>query len=168
MTTREDPGQFDRAGRFGRGVCRVRPNLSTQVVADAADIRRLPRPVTDDWDWQLRGACRGMDSSFFFHPKGERGLARARREVRAKQVCRSCPVIEQCRRQALSSQEPYGVWGGLSESEREDLIRGHGSRPSTPSAYRARSGPSPQTPGSAWNNHAGPGYLAGPGTSPEQ
>ena len=85
-----------------------------------ADTRRLPVPVTDIWDWQMRGACRGMDSAFFFHPEGERGPARANREARAKEVCRRCPVLEQCRRHALAVHEPYGVWGGLSESERDD------------------------------------------------
>ena len=72
----------------------------------------------------MRGSCRGMDSAFFFHPEGERGPARANREARAKRVCESCPVLQQCRVHALSVQEPYGVWGGLSESERDDLIRG--------------------------------------------
>jgi WhiB family redox-sensing transcriptional regulator len=88
-----------------------------------ADTRRLPGPNADLWDWQLRGSCRGMDSSFFFHPDGERGPARARREARAKAVCQHCPVLEQCRRHALAVQEPYGIWGGLSESEREAIIR---------------------------------------------
>lgn len=88
-----------------------------------ADTRRLPVPVTEIWDWQMQGACRGMDSTFFFHPEGERGPARARREARAIQVCRSCPVMEQCRRHALTVHEPYGVWGGLTESERDHLIR---------------------------------------------
>ena len=59
---------------------------------------------------------------------GERGPARTHREVRAKQVCRACPVIEQCRRHALSAHEPYGVWGGLSESERDEIIRGRDRR----------------------------------------
>jgi WhiB family redox-sensing transcriptional regulator len=91
---------------------------------DVADTRRLPVPVTEIYDWQLRGACRGMDSAFFFHPEGERGRARADRETRAKQVCRRCPVLQQCQRHALMVHEPYGVWGGLSESERDDLVRG--------------------------------------------
>lgn len=25
---------------------------------------------------------------------------------------------------ALAAREPYGVWGGLSESERDEIIRG--------------------------------------------
>jgi WhiB family redox-sensing transcriptional regulator len=88
-----------------------------------ADTRRLPVPVTDIYDWQMQGACRGMDSAFFFHPEGERGPARASREAKAKHVCNGCAVLEQCRRHALSAHEPYGVWGGLSESERDDIIR---------------------------------------------
>lgn len=37
---------------------------------------QLPGPNADIWNWQLQGLCRGMDSSMFFHPDGERGRAR--------------------------------------------------------------------------------------------
>ncbi len=87
-----------------------------------ADTRWLPAPVTEVWDWQINGACRGLDSAFF-HPEGERGPARAARETRAKQICRGCPVLQRCRTHALNAHEPYGVWGGLSESERDTIIR---------------------------------------------
>ncbi len=100
------------------------PRPATYEVVNMADTRRLPTPVTTIWDWQMRGSCRGMDSAFFFHPEGERGPARARREARAKQVCAGCPVLEECGAHALSVHEPYGVWGGLSESERDEIIRG--------------------------------------------
>lgn len=80
-----------------------------------ADTRRLTIPVSDVWDWQLHSACRGMDSAVFFHPAGERGAARTGRETQAKQICSGCPVLTQCRTHALSVQEPYGVWGGLSD-----------------------------------------------------
>ena len=93
-------------------------------MVEVADTRRLPDPVSEVWEWQMRGACRGMDSGWFFHPEGERGTARAQREERAKQVCGRCPVVEECRRHALAVHEPYGVWGGLSEAERDELIRG--------------------------------------------
>ena len=85
--------------------------------------RRLPVPVTDNWDWQIRGACRGMNSEFFFSPDGERGAARDVREARAKHVCRQCAVMEQCRRHALALPELHGVWGGLSATERADAAR---------------------------------------------
>ncbi len=70
-----------------------------------------------------------MDSSYFFHPDGERGPARARREARAKEVCQYCPVLEQCRKHALAVQEPYGIWGGLSEAEREVIIKAQRKAP---------------------------------------
>jgi WhiB family transcriptional regulator, redox-sensing transcriptional regulator len=85
--------------------------------------QQLPGPNADIWDWQMHGLCRGVDSSVFFHPDGERGRARAQREMRAKEMCRSCPVITQCRSHALAVGEPYGIWGGLSESERELLLK---------------------------------------------
>ena len=88
-----------------------------------ADTRRLPLPLTEVWTWQMRGACRGFDSAVFFHPERERGPAKADRNARAKQVCQACPVIEECRRHALSTQEPYGVWGGMTVDERRALLR---------------------------------------------
>lgn len=84
---------------------------------------RLPGPNSDFWDWQMHGSCRGLDSSVFFHPEGERGQARAQRERRAKQVCAECPVLTQCRSHALAVDEPYGIWGGLTEAERNLMRR---------------------------------------------
>lgn len=86
------------------------------------DISRLPGPAMDRWEWQMLGACRGEDTELFFHPEGERGPSRANREAGAKAVCATCPVIAACREHSLSAREPYGIWGGLSEHEREDII----------------------------------------------
>ena len=85
-----------------------------------ADFSRLPGPNADLWDWQLRGLCRGKDSSLFFHPEGERGAARSSREAAAKEICLNCPVQIPCAEHALKVREPYGVWGGMTEEEREE------------------------------------------------
>lgn len=87
-----------------------------------ADVRFLPGPLVEQWEWQLQGACRGADASLFFHPEGERGPVRSARELAAKAFCARCPVITQCAAHALSCREPYGVWGGLSEDEREQIL----------------------------------------------
>ncbi len=87
------------------------------------NLARLPGPNADFWDWQLEAACRGMDEDVFFHPDGQRGSARARREQRAIAICTSCPVMMQCREHALRVREPYGVWGGLTEEERAAIYR---------------------------------------------
>ena len=82
----------------------------------------FPAQMLICWDWQLHAACRGMASSFFFHPEGERGPARARREAQAKAVCFECPAMVACRAHALQVHEPYGIWGGLSEGERTQML----------------------------------------------
>lgn len=84
---------------------------------------QLPGPNADFWDWQLHGACRGENSEVFYHPDGERGRDRARRENRAKAICAECPVMKLCRDHALAVAEPYGIWGGMSETERTVLLR---------------------------------------------
>jgi WhiB family redox-sensing transcriptional regulator len=84
--------------------------------------KRLPAPVTETWDWQLRGACRRQPSERFFHPEQERGAVRYERIRQAKHICAQCPVLAQCREHALRVEEPYGIWGGLDESERRELV----------------------------------------------
>ncbi|MFB9377045.1 WhiB family transcriptional regulator [Kineococcus gynurae] len=82
------------------------------------------RPTSDDWEWQLRGACREVDPDLFFHPELERGAARQHRDAAALAVCAECPVLLQCRRHVLQHREAYGVWGGLTEDQREGLRSG--------------------------------------------
>jgi WhiB family redox-sensing transcriptional regulator len=36
-------------------------------------------------------------------------------------ICATCPVLKQCAEHALSVREPYGVWGGMSEDDREAI-----------------------------------------------
>lgn len=93
-------------------------------------IARLPWPVYSNYEWQHRGACAEADPNLFFHPDGERGPARRLRELSALAVCADCPVLEACRRHALRVREPYGVWGGTTERERELIyVRREGASP---------------------------------------
>ena len=94
-----------------------------------AEISRLPGPVADLWEWQLQGACREADPTLFFHPEGERGPARRNRDSAAKAICASCPVMLECREHALAVREPYGVWGGLTEDDREAIYATERRRP---------------------------------------
>jgi WhiB family transcriptional regulator, redox-sensing transcriptional regulator len=86
-----------------------------------AELSRLPIPLSDVYEWQYQGACREADPALFFHPEGERGPSRRNRDQAAVAICAGCPVIEQCRQHGLSVQEPYGVWGGLTEDDREAI-----------------------------------------------
>lgn len=69
--------------------------------------------------WPARYAGRAASPSLFFSPDGERGPSKAFRERAAKAVCATCEVIEVCAAYAIAWREPYGTWGGLSESDRE-------------------------------------------------
>lgn len=73
--------------------------------------------------WQLRAACRGPQSTVFFPPSTfERKDEKAAREARAKDICRTCPVKEPCLDYALNIKENHGIWGGLNEAERRNLV----------------------------------------------
>ena len=75
-------------------------------------------------DWQLRAACRGEDSSYFFAPSYfEKRREKDAREAVAKEICFRCPVLEVCREYALDVREGHGIWGGLNEMERRAMLR---------------------------------------------
>ncbi len=76
--------------------------------------------------WMGRGACAG-DSDLFFAPFAERPEARVRREAKARLICETCDVVEECRAYARGNLE-LGFWGGESESERASA----GYAPTTP------------------------------------
>ena len=78
---------------------------------------------TLDRSWQPVALCRGNHSHLFFPPNTqERKDERERREVRAKSICQICPVRQPCLDYANSIREPYGIWGGYTESERRHLV----------------------------------------------
>ena len=76
-----------------------------------------------DRSWQPVALCRGNHSHLFFPPStAERKDERERREERAKSICGVCPVNMQCLDYAMEIREPYGIWGGLTESERRTIL----------------------------------------------
>lgn len=79
---------------------------------------RLPSTTSDSWDWQLRAQCRGLSIDLFYPVHGATLLERRRIERDAKRICATCPVLDDCRRHAITAREPFGVWGGLTSTER--------------------------------------------------
>jgi WhiB family redox-sensing transcriptional regulator len=71
--------------------------------------------------WAARAACVNEDPELFF-PLGGGPDAR-RQELRAKRVCRACPVRDDCLEWALTTFQDAGVWGGLGEEERREIRR---------------------------------------------
>ena len=73
--------------------------------------------------WQERAACRGPQAAVFFPPAHlERKEEREARERKAKAICAGCPVRRPCLDYAIRIREPHGIWGGLNELERKQLI----------------------------------------------
>ena len=76
--------------------------------------------------WQLKAACRGPHSAVFFPPSHfERKDEKNEREARAKAICATCSVRKPCLEFALRIREPHGIWGGLNELERKNLLTRH-------------------------------------------
>lgn len=74
-------------------------------------------------DWRARAGCRDIDPEIFY-PQPTDGHG----ERLAKAICSHCPVLTACREYALGYEGArgvdmvYGVWGGLTPSERRRLI----------------------------------------------
>ena len=75
----------------------------------------------DRWVWQA--ACQDQDGTWFFAPDRESAKGRAARTARAKYVCAHCSVRADCLEYALKVREPFGIWGGQTEVEREAILR---------------------------------------------
>ncbi len=71
---------------------------------------RISRPT-----WITEAACRGGDPavmSLFFPNVGQSAQ-------KAKTICAGCPALTPCHTYALEHPELAGVWGGLTETERD-------------------------------------------------
>ena len=71
----------------------------------------------------------------FFPPAhAERKEERIARERAAKEICRPCPVRQECLDYAIRIREAHGIWGGLNEAERKQMIDRDAASPTAASA----------------------------------
>lgn len=78
----------------------------------------------EDLDWHREARCLNMKPEIFFGDENRKKNrpALTRPEVRrAKAICHDCPVLGKCLLYAIFNEEPYGVWGGHTERERDEL-----------------------------------------------
>jgi hypothetical protein len=92
---------------------------------------RHPDTLEPSGQWVKQGPCGDEPDAMF------PGTVPAEIEY-AKAICQSCPVIQACGEWALETREPDGVWGGMSEKERSNLLRQAARRNLTPQAIAAR------------------------------
>jgi WhiB family redox-sensing transcriptional regulator len=85
-------------------------------------------------DWELDAACYGTPLEIWFGSDWDDDDGRPKHSVRRTQlqtrlaaaICRTCPVLDNCREWVLEVNLPYGFVAGMTESDRrqERLRRG--------------------------------------------
>lgn len=73
----------------------------------------------DPLEWQNGALCSQTDPELFFPLKG--GSTKA-----AKKVCAECDVRDRCLEYALQNNEQFGIWGGVSERARRQMLKDMG------------------------------------------
>src|SRR3712207_5752346 len=110
----------DRSDRFGAGVGQgagqgMGQGMGQGLGQGIAGLLGIGAEA-DAQSWQEQALCAETDPEAFFPEKG--GSTRE-----AKKICTGCEVKAQCLEYALSNDERFGIWGGLSERERRRLRR---------------------------------------------
>lgn len=110
----------DLAARLGVTVQRIQSRLNDAGWASDGRPTHTPPPsrtvlvVLDDQRWRDRALCAETDPEAF-HPENGGST------VQAKAICGRCEVRPECLDYALSRNERFGIYGGLSERERRKL-----------------------------------------------
>lgn len=89
------------------------------------------RLATPAGDWQDNAACHGRDTDLFFpEPSGDAEPAKA--------ICGGCPSRSDCLQWALDNRVEHGVYGGLDEHQRRQLLRQRREPKQVPAGGRAK------------------------------
>ena len=106
----------DRSDRFGAGAGQgLGQGMGQGMGQGIAGLLGIGAEA-DAQSWQEQALCAETDPEAFFPEKG--GSTRE-----AKKICTGCEVKAQCLEFALSYDERFWIWGGLSERERRRLRR---------------------------------------------
>lgn len=85
------------------------------------NLAMLIADVLGPGEWRKQAACRDADPDWFFPQRASKDVAKARK------LCASCPVQEQCFEYAQDAPEEQGIWAGHSATNRRrQYINGSG------------------------------------------
>lgn len=81
--------------------------------------RLLARRISEDGggkqrEWAEQALCANADPELFFPPDGDSGAL-------AKQICSRCTVQPECLAYAIDANEEFGIWGGMTWKERNQV-----------------------------------------------
>lgn len=75
----------------------------------------------DPVNWLDRSACAEIGPGLWDDRGVEGPRQKERREESAKAICETCPVKDACCTYAIEHHERGGIWGGLTEAERDAI-----------------------------------------------
>jgi WhiB family transcriptional regulator, redox-sensing transcriptional regulator len=135
-TSRYPITRFFGSFRFGFslmvGARKIRreTKLVRETACDDERQERLAQPMLETIDlgtlvpagagrtaWISKALCRDIAPDELF----VQGYA----QRKAAAICRHCPVIIQCGAEALENRVAFGVWGGMTERQRQALLQQH-------------------------------------------
>ncbi|GAB2993749.1 WhiB family transcriptional regulator [Mycobacterium bourgelatii] len=95
------------------GTRRAARSANLLAVQDSAPTGDEPGRIA----WVSQALCRETDPDELF----VRGAA----QHQAAAICRHCPVMQECAADALDNRVEFGVWGGMTERQRRQLLKRH-------------------------------------------
>lgn len=91
---------------------------SRSTTSPMRSVQQQTAVVIRDTTWRAEASCHGADPDLWYPRRFD-----AATEQAAKAICATCPVRHQCLIEALEHNEGFGIWGGLSETDRRTLRR---------------------------------------------
>jgi WhiB family redox-sensing transcriptional regulator len=84
-------------------------------VLDEATAEWAREQLRGPW-WFSAAACADVDSDLFF-------LERGKKAAKTKAACENCPVVSACLQYAVDAGFDYGIFGGMTPTERRSWVR---------------------------------------------
>lgn len=104
------------AGEKDQVMSRLVPAVNRTDTTRSDDVVRSANPEERS-GWVSQALCQTLDPDELF----VRGAA----QRRAAAICRRCPVMFQCAVEALDNKVEFGVWGGMTERQRREMLKRH-------------------------------------------
>ena len=92
------------------------PNMAQTDMAHP-DMAQIQPELAEQPTWRDLAACKDANIDFFPFPEDVQAIGRA------KEVCATCPVAEECLAYALETRQGDGIWGGHTPKERMKIRR---------------------------------------------
>jgi len=84
-----------------------------------SDLRKTFQAVMDAQSWMGKANCKNMSTDLFFSTNNNY-------DPFVREVCASCPVIEECLWYANETSSDHGFMGGMSPTQRQLWRRRNG------------------------------------------